>query len=118
MRQFDLFSSYNRVMRNCNAIGCGPMQAVQNINASRWEQHKSESRNPKSDPLRRRDSAARRSPKPEIRRTNRLTSIPAFRASDFGFLSGFGIRASGFVPGELERIFGQRCEQPLPASGT
>ena len=26
MRQFDLLSSYHRVIRNCNAIDCGPMQ--------------------------------------------------------------------------------------------
>jgi hypothetical protein len=51
-------------------------------------QHKSEGRNPRAE----------RSPKPEIRRTNRLTSRSAFRASDFGFLSVFGLRASGFVP--------------------
>ena len=38
-------------------------------------QHKSEGRNPRAE----------RSPKPEIRRTNRLTSRSAFRASGFGF---------------------------------
>ena len=26
MRQFDLLSSYHRVIRNCNAIDCRPMQ--------------------------------------------------------------------------------------------
>ncbi|MBI3853461.1 MAG: PD40 domain-containing protein [Verrucomicrobia bacterium] len=47
---------------------------------------KSEIRNPKSDPLRRRDSAARRSPKAEIR-TGRPPVAGSFglRISDFGF---------------------------------
>ena len=81
----------------------GPRQGRPKPTRKSSGQHKSEGRNPSSDPLRRRDSAARRSPKPEIRRTNRLPSRSAFRASDFGFLSVFGLRVSGFIPRELEK---------------
>jgi hypothetical protein len=58
---------------------------------------KSENRKPKTDPLRRRDSAARRGPKAEIRKGRSATLIhsaigirPALR--DFGLrFSNFGI---------------------------
>jgi hypothetical protein len=46
---------------------------------------RSEGQNPRSDPLRRRGSAARKRPKPEIRRISRLTNCSAFRASELPF---------------------------------
>jgi len=53
-------------------------------------------RNPRSDPLRRRDSAARRSPKPEIRNRRALDAVFfGFRNSElFRF---FGPRISDFI---------------------
>jgi hypothetical protein len=60
---------------------------------------KAKVRNPGSDPLRRRDRAARRSPMAEIRnantRANEIFPPPlCFPAWDFGFLSGLAVPVS------------------------
>jgi hypothetical protein len=62
----------------------------------KWLLPKSENRRPRSDPLRRRDSAARRSPKSEVRTDMCCQTVAGFRISSFGFLSAFGFRPSDF----------------------
>src|SRR5437899_3113757 len=59
----------------------------------------SETRMTNSDPLRRRDSAARRNPKPETRTRSRRSAVAEARMaghSSFGFRISFGFRHSSF----------------------
>jgi hypothetical protein len=102
------------VIANNRAIPAGSIVGV-NPNPSVWDRiriprrggAKSEGRRPKTDPLRSRDSAARRRPKSEARsskfdkketakyaKVETTTSRPGI--SEFGFRPSFGLRISGY----------------------